>query len=172
MTSKIQLINKVKAFFAGHLQVKRTESEFLEQIGNYTGQNEKFPLIFMVFNGSSPSGYLNTYDVDIYCLDIIQKDRKNINTIVSDCELILNDFYIYFTQGDDTSIDILNPPFAEDVNNQFEDYLAGSKMNCQIEVEMQSLCELPLEDPEEPNAIKVNNNAYLSGNGTNVILWQ
>ena len=67
--------------------------EFREQMPNFSTKDEKYPIVFVV----PASGYsdLNAKAItlDIYCVDLIQDDRENINTILSDCELILNDLY-------------------------------------------------------------------------------
>lgn len=159
MTSYIRLIAHAEDFFTRHYQVERFNAEFLEQIDNFTGINEKYPIVYMVLESSTIFEYLAEFTVSLYCLDIIQKDRANINTIVSDCDLILKDYYRYIKDGDDSTIEVLQVPAFEYLNNAFCDYLAGAKMTINIEVETQSLCELPIYEE----------NFIIDGEGNDII---
>ena len=168
MISYIQLINKLKTFFESNMFVQRFESDFLEQFDNYSGQNEKYPMVFMSLDSSSTTDYLGEFTIQLHCLDVIQKDRANINNIISDTQLILQDLYRYLKDGDDTSIYVESSANYTPLNNAFCDYLAGNVMTLSIEVETQSLCELPLED-ENLTGIWDGENDILTGNGNLLI---
>jgi len=86
----------------------------------------------------------NIFAMDIYCVDIIQKDRANINTILSDTNLILNDLYLYFSQGSDLSIDAQVPTLIP-VNNFDLDYVAGWQMSITFEVDQYCVNDIPFE---------------------------
>ena len=98
MTSYISLLNKIEAFCNAHLQIKKYKGEFREQMPNFATTDEKYPVVFVVPTSDTETLELNQFTLDIYCVDIIQKDRANLNTIVSDCHLILKDLYIYFKE--------------------------------------------------------------------------
>ena len=168
MTSYIQLINKLRTFFESNMFVQRFESDFLEQFDNYSGKNEKYPIVFMSLDSSSTTDYLGEFTISLHCLDVIQKDRKNINNIISDTQLILQDLYRYLVDGNDTSIYVNGGASYTPLNNAFCDYLAGNLMTISVEVETQSLCELPL-NKDNDTVIWDGIDDILTGNGNLLI---
>jgi len=144
MTSYISLLNKIEAFCNAHLQIKKYKGEFKEQMPNFSTINEKYPIVFIVPTLDSETLELNQFTLDIYCVDIIQKDRANLNTIVSDCHLILKDLYLYFKDGSDLSVDVIADPTMTPLNNFDLDYVAGWVMTITFEVEGYSVCAIPM----------------------------
>jgi hypothetical protein len=134
MTSYYALLNKIEAFCDAHLQIKKFAGEFREQMPNFCTQDERYPIVFVVPNGNLPTLNQNEFTVDIYCVDIIQKDRQNLNVILSDTQLILNDLYLYFSDGPDFSVDITSSPTLAPLNNFDLDYCAGWSMNVTFQV--------------------------------------
>ena len=80
----------------------------------------------------------------IYCVDISQKGRENLNTIVSDCHLMLTDLYGYFAQGDDTTVDVIGNPVQTPLNNLDMDYVAGWMMTITFEVDGYCVNAIPM----------------------------
>jgi hypothetical protein len=153
MTTTYQkLLNKIEAFCNAHLQIKKYKGEFKEQMPNFATVDEKYPIVFVVPNGDSETLELNQFTLEIYCLDIIQKDRANVNTIVSDCHLILKDLYLYFKDGSDLEVDVISDPTMSPLNNDLLDYAAGWVMTITFEVEGYSVCAIPMNPipPFEP----------------------
>jgi hypothetical protein len=144
MTSYIALINKIEGFYNNHLQVQKVGSDFIEQLPNFATQDEKYPLVFIAPIVASPTENTNTVSLEIYCLDIIQKDRANINVILSDCHQILIDLVNYFTFSDDHDFDILGSASLTPLNNQLLDYAAGWVMSIDIEMSNWTDCQVPL----------------------------
>jgi len=134
MTSYIQLINKIDAFCSAHYQIKRFDAEFGEQRPNLATESEEYPYVFMSPTSGTPNYDLNQITVDITCYDIIQKDRANLNTIVSDCHLILTDLFGYYNQGKDDDIIALSASQTP-LNNYDLDYVAGWSMTITFELE-------------------------------------
>ena len=90
-----EVIKRLETFCDSHLQVQKFGADFLEQLPNFATQDEKYPVVFVnVPTSASLNENLNTFSLEVYCLDIIQKDRDNIITILSDTQLILNDIYL------------------------------------------------------------------------------
>jgi hypothetical protein len=172
MTSYIKLISYIQNFFNSHAQVYRFGSDFIEQIDNFTAKNEKYPLVFMSLQSSNTTDYLATFTIDLYCLDIIQKDRLNINNILSDTHLILQDLYRYLKDSETLPIDVLSGADYTPMNNAFCDYLAGNQLTLVVEVETQSLCELPIDIFEDSYPIFLAENNILSGGENTIIVWQ
>jgi len=172
MTSYIQLIEIVQGFFDSHGQVKRFNADFLEQFDNYSSVNEKYPIVFMSLNSVLTDSYLATFTIELHCLDVIQKDRKNINLILSDTHLILQDFYRWLKDGDRRDIYPTTAMTIEPLNNAFCDYLAGCRMTLDVEVNTQSYCELPINISENFNPISLDEETLLNGGNNIIIVWQ
>jgi len=173
MTSYQGLLNKLETFFNNHLQVKKFGGEFREQMPNFSTLDERYPLVYVVPTSETSGMNTNVFTLDIYCVDIIQKDRANINTILSDCQLILNDLYLYYTDGTDLSVTILTDPTMTPVNNFDLDYVAGWFGTFTFEVDQYSVCAIPIEpitpvipecdcDPATVNLVNTNDTLLLT----------
>lgn len=145
MTSYYALLNKLETFFNNHLQVKKFGGEFREQMPNFSTMDERYPLVYVVPTSEISGMNTNVFTLEVYCVDIIQKDRANINTILSDCQLILNDLYLYYTDGSDLSVTIITDPSMTPLNNFDLDYVAGWVGTFTFEVDQYSVCAIPLE---------------------------
>lgn len=144
MTSYISLLDKIEVFCNAHLQIQKYKGEFREQMPNFSTMDEKYPLVFVAPLSSTSMREVHQHTLEVYCVDIIQKDRANINTIVSDCELILRDLIIYFREGDDLSIDIIGDPSISFLNNFDLDYVAGVVATITFESNGYEDCEIPI----------------------------
>ena len=127
------------------MQVKKFGGEFREQMPNFSTVDERYPLVYVVPTSETSGMNTNVFSLDVYCVDIIQKDRANINTILSDTQLILNDLYLYYTDGSDLSIEVTIPPTMTPINNQDLDYVAGWVGSFMFEVDQYSVCAIPIE---------------------------
>jgi len=140
-----EVIKRLETFCNSHLQVQKFGADFLEQLPNFATQDEKYPIVFVNIPNSATVGEnLNTYSLDIYCLDIIQKDRDNIITILSDTQLILNDIYLDLQTGTDWTIDVTAASMTP-LNNDLLDYAAGFVMTLDLEVETYCVTDIPVE---------------------------
>ena len=146
MTSYIQLLKKIEDFCDAHYQIQRYGGEFREQMPNLSTESEKYPIVFVTPTGGTPLYDTNQISLDIYCVDIIQKNRANLNTIVSDCHLILTDLYGYFSQGTDLSVDVIGQPSQTPLNNLDLDYVAGWMMTIVFEVNGYCVEAIPMGD--------------------------
>jgi hypothetical protein len=145
MISLQSTINKIIAFYNSHLQVKKVGSDFKEQMTNFATKDEKYPIVFIVPVSVSNTENTNIFTLDIYCFDIIQKDRANIITILSDTHQILMDLYNYFTFSNDLSMDVSGIPSFTALNNDLLDYAAGYVMTITLEVDNWTDCDVPLQ---------------------------
>ena len=157
-SSYIQLIAKIQAFCDAHLQIERFDAEFGEQRPNLATESEKYPYVFLSPDNGVPNYDLNTVTVTITCYDIIQKDRDNLNTIVSDCHQILTDLFGYYNQGLDSDIIALSATQTP-LNNYDLDYVAGWSMSIVFELEGWCNDAIPMNpiDPSEGNDVTVEN---------------
>lgn len=144
MISLQALINEIKTFYDGHLQVKKFGCDFKEQLFNFATKDERYPIVFAVPNGATPTENTTEFTFDIYCFDIIQKDRANIQVILSDCHQILNDLYVYFQLSNNYTFDIVGIPVFSPLNNDLLDYAAGWQMTITMCVNDWTDCAVPL----------------------------
>jgi hypothetical protein len=112
---------------------------------NFATKDEKYPIVFIVPVSVSNTENTNIFTLDIYCFDIIQKDRANIITILSDTHQILMDLYNYFTFSNDLSMDVSGIPSFTALNNDLLDYAAGYVMTITLEVDNWTDCDVPLQ---------------------------
>jgi hypothetical protein len=150
MTSYKSLLNKIEAFCNAHLQIKKYGGEFREQMPNFATKDEKYPVVFVTPTSDTENLNTNQFTIDIYCVDIIQADRANINNIISDCQLILKDIYVYYTNDNDIEIDVVGSANMTPLNNLDLDYVAGWVMSITFEVASYGDCAIPM-NPIIPN---------------------
>ena len=149
MTSYITLLSKIEQFCNAHLQIKKYGGEFREQMPNFSTKDEKYPVVFVEPISDLEDLNTNQFSINVYCVDIIQKDRANLNTIVSDCQLILKDMYVYYINDMDAQLDVVGTSTMTPVNNFDSDYVAGWVMSITFEVSTYGACEIPM-NPIEP----------------------
>jgi len=153
MTSYITLLSKIEQFCNAHLQIKKYGGEFREQMPNFSTKNEKYPVVFVEPISDLEDLNTNQFSINVYCVDIIQKDRANLNTIVSDCQLILKDMYVYYTNDMDAQLDVVGTSTMTPINNFDLDYVAGWVMSITFEVATYGPCEIPIE-PITPTPVE------------------
>lgn len=142
MTSYKELIDRLDTFCTAHLQIQKFSSDFEEQLTNWATENEKFPIVYASPVASSFGDALNILSIEIRCLDIIQKDRANINTILSDTHQILNDIYLDMNTSTDWTIDVVSATLTP-LNNDILDYAAGWVLSLDLQVETYCVDDIP-----------------------------
>lgn len=147
--SFLQIVEYIEEFANAHDQIRKVGFDFYEQIDNVLTKSEKYPAFFIVplpstFEANEEGANLNTFNLDVYCLDIIQKDRNNIKEIISDTALMLNDLLLFFKEGEDWSFEAEKVGNVDPINNSLLDYAAGNKMTLAVTVSGYSVCEIPM----------------------------
>ena len=158
--SYIRVLTALELFSKEHLQVKRFASDFPEQLPNFSSETEQYPILFVSPTNSIFKRNQNTFELTIYCYDLIQDGRNNINTILSDTNTILNDLYLWLRDGEVGGLEVLNDINCTPINNSLLDYVAGWQMNLVIDVDTYNVCEIPFND--EPSISDVVNNIIYS----------
>ena len=143
MISYQSIVDKITTFYDNHLQVKKVGSDFKEQMVNFATADEKYPLVYVVPSGVTPYQNVSIFNIEVYCFDIIQMDRANITTILSDTQQILQDLYLEFTFSDDYDFDIDGQPIFIPLNNDLLDYAAGWQMNLSVVIKSWTNCQIP-----------------------------
>lgn len=144
MNSLQSITNKIVSFYTAHQQVFKVGSDFKEQLYNFATQDEKYPLVYIVPSGVIPTENTTEFTFDIFCYDIIQKDRANIITILSDTQQILSDLNVYFNDSSDFSFDVVGVPTFTPLNNDLLDYAAGYQMTITLTVNDWTDCAVPI----------------------------
>ena len=144
MNSLQALTNKITSFYTAHKQVFKVCTDFKEQLYNFATQDEKYPLVYIVPSGVIPTENTTEFTFDIYCYDIIQKDRANIITILSDTQQILSDLNVYFNDSTDYDFDVVGLPTFTPINNDLLDYAAGYQMTITLTVNDWTDCAVPI----------------------------
>jgi len=165
MTSYITLLSKIEQFCNAHLQIKKYGGEFREQMPNFSTKNEKYPIVFVEPLSDLEDLNTNQFSINVYCVDIIQKDRANLNTILSDCQLILKDMYVYYTNDMDTQLDVVGTASMSPLNNYDLDYVAGWVMGITFEVSTYGPCEIPME-PIIPTPVECQDGTVENSDGS------
>lgn len=146
----LKYLQILESFASEHIEVRRFASDFYEQLQNFTTKGKSFPVLYVVPQPSVFSADqfadLNLFTVDVYCFDIIAKDRSNINTILGTTSLILNDLHKWLKDGDIPGVEVITSSQVTPMNNSQLDYLAGWKITITSEVETYSVCQIPFEN--------------------------
>lgn len=150
-TTYLKCLQIFESFASSHIEVQRFKSDFLEQLQNFGTESEAYPILYVAPNteifGADLYTDLNNFTFNIYCLDVIQKDRANINPILNTTALVLNDLHKWLKEADLPGVDILDISSINPLNNYALDYLAGWSMTITLEVETYSFCEIPFSTP-------------------------
>jgi hypothetical protein len=151
MISYLQAVNVIKSFADQNYFVNRFDFEFKEQMQNLATLNEAYPFLYVVPLASDTITNVNEFEVEIYCVDRLQKDRTNVNYVVSDTNQILNDLVLWLEEGQD-DIEIVGTATQTPINNDLLDYVGGWVLRVRLQVEKIGLCEIPLggEMPPPP----------------------
>lgn len=165
MTSYITLLSKIEQFCNAHLQIKKYGGEFREQMPNFSTKDEKYPVVFVEPTSDLEDINTNQFSINVYCVDIIQKDRANLNTILSDCQLILKDMYVYYTNDMDVQLDVVGTASMSPINNFDSDYVAGWVMGITFEVATYGPCEIPMS-PITPAPVECQDGRVQNSDGS------
>ena len=82
-------------------------------------------------------------------MDRLQKDRTNVNYVISDCNQILNDLVLWLEEGQN-DIEIVGTSTQTPINNDLLDYVGGWVLRVRLQVEKIGLCEIPFEGGQPP----------------------
>lgn len=152
MISYLQAIDVIRTFALNHYFVNKFDFEFREQMPNLATLDEAYPLLFVVPIASDTIQNVNEFDIDVYCVDRYQKDRTNVNYVISDCNQTLNDLVLWLEEGQN-DIEIVGTATQTPINNDLLDYVGGWVLRLRLQVEKIGLCEIPFkgEQPTPPS---------------------
>jgi hypothetical protein len=149
-TTYLKVLQILESFASAHLQVLRFKSDFLEQLQNFSNEDETFPIMWVTPQNGVLSDndftHMNRFTLTVYALDLIQEDRANINPVLNNTSLILNDLQLWLKQ-DIPGIEVITVSTITPINNYLMDRVAGWQMTLTVEVETYSHCEIPFATP-------------------------
>lgn len=145
---KLQDFIKLLADYAeANLAIRRFHFDFSDNLGQISSENDQFPLLYVEVTSSNnldnaTTGYKGSeFGFNIFVVDVINRSRSNILSILNDTELIMQDIKGYIEsinslQLQDGSI------FIEPLNNAYYDNLAGMSMRLSVQVEGSDYCPI------------------------------
>jgi hypothetical protein len=149
-TQYIQLLQIIESFASEHKEIRRFKADFLEQLQNFGTDGESYPILYVVPNASSFNintyNDMNTFTLNIYCVDLINEDRSNVNTILNTTNLVLNDLHLFFKEAEIAGIDLINTSNLTPLNNYMLDVTTGWFVTMTFEVQSHSVCEIPFNN--------------------------
>jgi len=149
MTSIKYLKTELETWLSSHPSNPKVFFEFTEQMPNLATLDEAYPLLFVVPIASDTIQNVNEFDIDVYCVDRYQKDRTNVNYVISDCNQTLNDLVLWLEEGQD-DIEIVSTSTQTPINNDLLDYVGGWVLRLRLQVEKIGLCEIPFKGETPP----------------------
>ena len=154
MITYLQAVGVIENFANQNEMVQKFGFEFREQMPNIATEDERYPLLFVVPIGATPTTNTNEFEIDIYCLDRYTQDRVNVGSVVSDTQLILAMLTKWLEEGQ-TDLDVIHSYPMQPINNDLLDYCGGWVLRVRVEVDMVSICEIPLSgvEPTPPEPI-------------------
>jgi hypothetical protein len=132
-------------FMVPHLQIKRFEEGFYDNMQSFETQNEEFPFCWLVpLSVEHLENSVSEYNVRMYFIDILEKDDSNERDILSDQLQIARDFTNWLRQNENNGFNLLRNPSSTPVKSVLLDYTAGWYTDFSIEVDTEmSECTIP-----------------------------
>lgn len=150
-----QVVQLIKQRVDGYILVQRFGCDFEPEMQNFLTSSEKFYSIFVVpeIDTVRLLENVNTYKIRVYCHGVIEADRSNVITCLSDVQLILGDLYRDLKDGGDLGNGIKlvksTDPSITSENNSRLDFLVGCFLPLEFHVLPVTDCDTPkLEDYE------------------------
>ena len=141
------IVNSLNQFSENHLSIKRFKCSFFEQMDNFSTSGISFPILYAIPNDVSFEENIDVMSFRVYCVDVLQKDRSNEQTILNETLLILRDLTNWFKQDDYNNLNILNNPRAIPVNNFLTEFTTGWYIDIDVEVEGETNdCSIPFSN--------------------------
>ncbi len=137
------IINTLNQFANAHLSLKRFKVSFFDQMDPFTSSDNSFPILYVIPNDVSFQENIDVISFRVYCVDLLQKDRSNEQTVLNQTLLIQRDLTNWLRQSDN-DLNILNNPRAIPINNFGTDFTVGWYVDFEIEATPETTdCSIP-----------------------------
>jgi len=139
-------IDRIDDEFASlHLQIKRFESGFYDDLGPFATSNVLWPIMWVVPEDVTfLENSVSSYSIRVYFLDLLEKDDSNERDVLSDQLSIARDFTNWLRLNQNNSFSLLDEPRLVAIKSVIMDYTAGWYCDMNIEVGTEgSDCSIP-----------------------------
>jgi hypothetical protein len=138
------IINALSQFAIAHESVKRYKVSFFSELNNFATGDDNFPVLYLVPTNTEFSNNVDTYSFNVYCIDILLKDRTNEQFILNDTLSVLRDLTNWLRESDDHDMNVIDATNAQPLNNFALDYTVGWNMSLTIQTPaITSECYIP-----------------------------
>jgi len=139
------VVNALTQFSNAHLSLRRFKTSFFSEFNNFAGSENSFPILYAVPNQTTFGYEVDTLSFRLYCVDQLQKDRTNEQTIMQETLLVLRDFVNWTRQDDSVPLNVINNPRAVPVNNFLTEFTAGWYIDIDLEPDATNTndCSIP-----------------------------
>ena len=140
----------LKAKLEGYTFVKRVYVCLESEMQNEITQDDEFPVAVITIPVGRPLFRLkenvNSLNLRVFVLDLLQQDRANWLSITSDCCLILTDLNEDILDGLDDEMEVMEENTVDAVNNSQMDYCAGGVLDLAFDADKFTVCEIPKKE--------------------------
>ena len=151
-----RLIDRINDDFATpHLQIKKFNEGFYEDLQNFQTKDELLPFMWLVPNDvTANENSVSTYNCTVYFVDILEKDDSNQRDVLSDMLSVSRDFVNWLRLNQTNGFNIIGEPVSTPFKSNFLDYCAGWFIDIEIEVETEgSDCSIPFSGTQSSSPI-------------------
>jgi hypothetical protein len=140
--SYLKLLNIIETFSSSYLGVNRFGSDFYEQFSEFTSKDEAFPILYVTPDVNTYNENTNNFNIRVYCVDRMEKDRSNVSEVLSMTDKVLNDLVVWINDNN-FGVDINLPVNSTPINNPLMDNVIGRYMDMNVFVPSYGECEIP-----------------------------
>jgi hypothetical protein len=149
-------IDSIEANFATpHLQIKKFDEGFYQDLSVWMTRNELWPIMWIVPQDIThlPNS-VSEYNCRVYFLDLLEKDESNERDVLSDQQQTARDFTNWLRENSSSGFNLLRDPRTIPVKSIGMDFTAGWYTDVAIEVDTEMTeCAIPFEPNLYPIAI-------------------
>jgi len=144
--TRLYIENHFRAFAEAHQQIERIHFDYEEQLSNYAGEDDSYPIMYVIPLDSEHDQGINRLGFRVSFFDIIQKDRSNVSNLNNLVELLVNDFLRYYDKDGDAPFYFEDVATSNPLNNYLPDYCIGRYVEIEIVADSYSICSIPMAD--------------------------
>ena len=139
-----QVVDALNQFANAHLTVKRFKTSFFEQIDNFATAENSFPILYAVPGDVTFEDNVDVMSFRVYCVDILQKDRSNEQSILNETLLVLRDLINWIRETSTLDLNTVGIPRAVPINNFLTEFTVGFYVDLAVETSPETNdCSIP-----------------------------
>lgn len=139
-----QVVDALNQFSNAHLSLKRFKTSFFEQIDNFATAENSFPILYVVPGDVNFEEQIDVMSFRVYCVDILQKDRSNEQSILNETLLVLRDLVNWIRETSTLDLNVVGTPRAVPINNFLTEFTVGFYIDLAVETSPETNdCSIP-----------------------------